>query len=228
MSAITPPIMYKVIQVSAKQSGEIVYIGITPTIQTIGPILAYKNYDVLAYKFDIGTNAMLQSKALEQVGVELKQYFDEHGAYPRDNQVKFNANYGQIINNILQSFTGPIEIDALTIDAEVDAGHLHGNYIYYHQNNQNVEVDYVGRCTDDELQDRIKHRLDPDDNNYKDFQERKTSHAYFRYAQSKQEAIDIECLLYHYYGGKIKLINNVHPARKGEHCLICDEVQNLI
>lgn len=147
----------------------------------------------------------------------LSDLFDNFGSYPEFNQVEFMEEYEEKFAQYINGWKGPIEINKEVIEANIDKGHQNGNYIYGHYNSRGIFVeDYVGRCTDDELRNRIQHRLDPKDNNYKEFNKNGTSHVFYRYAKNDTEAVEIECLLYHRYGGKVKLINNEHPGKKND------------
>ena len=223
--------MYKVVHVLLKSTNELVYIGIINTKDASMPLTALRaNYNSLSYKATADSDAMLYNKALENVGNELKKHFDDNGCFPRDNQKIYEQNYYPKIRKLLQSFSTPIEIEENVVADKIETGHQNGNYIYGHYKGKEFIVDYVGRCTDCELRKRIMHRWNEDDNNYKDFNKNNTNYARFRYAKNDDEAVDIECLLYHYYGGKAKLINNEHPSRENTqaHCPVCDEVKNMI
>lgn len=157
---------------------------------------------------------------------QLYNYFDSNGYYPKYNQEEFIREWKRLIKPYCENWHEPIAINKDTIDSEIEDGHKNGNYIYGHYEDGKFIGDYVGRCTNQELRERIKHRLDPKDNNYAQFNERGTSHVKFRYAQNDDEAINIECLLYHYYGGRAKLINNEHPSLDdGRKCPVtnCDK-----
>lgn len=223
--------MFKVTKVHTKHSNELVYIGVISSLEASIPLDALRaNYNPVEYSASVCGNALLFDKALEEIGKELKEYFDEKGCYPRDNQKIFENNYSTHVYQILQSFSNPIEINEQTILSNIQTGHTCGNYIYGHYEDSRFIEDYVGRCTDEELQERVKHRLDPDDNNYERFEDKKTSHVRYRYAVNEEEAIEIECLLYHWYGGKNRLINNVHPSleNNSHQCHVCDMVRKLI
>lgn len=146
----------------------------------------------------------------------LSDFFDNYGYYPEFNQIEFNEEFEKLYTKYRNGWYGPIEIKKEVIEAKINKGHQNGNYVYGRLDLKgNFIEDYVGRCTDEELRERIQHRLDPNDNNYKKFNERQVSHVFYRYAKNDTEAIEIECLLYHRFGGKAKLINNEHPSKKG-------------
>lgn len=221
--------MYKVVHVFSKDTNELVYIGIISSLEASIPLAALRaNYNSLANKVTVSSETLLYNNALAKVGNELKEYFDKNGTYPCDNQKMFDKNYSASVQKLLQSFSNPFEIDEEVVLSYIEKGHQFGNYLYGHYSGNSFIVDYVGRCTDEELQDRIMHRWNKGDNNYVDFNNRKSNYVRFRYAESEQEAIDIECLLYHYFGGSQRLINNIHPSRKNGYCLVCDEVKYLI
>ena len=223
--------MFKVTHVQKKHSNELVYIGIINSLEASMPLVALRaNYNPVEYSARVFNDALRYEKALEMVAGELKEYFDNNGCYPRDNQKKFVANFKSQVSELLSSISKPIEIKETTILSNVETGHTCGNYIYGHYEGKEFIEDYVGRCTDDELQVRIQHRLDPNDNNYEQFEDKKTSHVRYRYAANEDEAIEIECLLYHWYGGKESLINNEHPSRENEshQCCVCDNIKKLI
>ena len=223
--------MFKVTHVQKKHTNELVYIGVINSLEASIPLVALRaNYNPVEYNASVHSDALRYEKVLEMVAGELNEYFDNNGCYPRDNQKKFEATFKTQVNQLLDSFSEPIEIKEASILSNVKTGHTCGNYIYGHYEGNEFVEDYVGRCTDDELQIRIQHRLDPDDNNFEDFEDRKTSHVRYRYAANADEAIGIECLLYHWFGGKKRLINNEHPSRENEshQCCVCDDVRNLI
>ena len=223
--------MFRWVKVYQKDNDELVYMGVIQAIDAAHPLVALRaNYSPTSHKTVVVAQNMTFDEVLSSIGNKLKEYFDANGCYPRDNQKKFLKNYAQIIQEVLASFSEPIILDEENVSSRIEEGHPYGNYIYGHYKNREFVVDYIGRCTQDELQDRIMHRWDKNDNNYNEFEKRGVSHVRFRYAESEDEAINIECLLYHYYRGKQNLINNEHPSRENEprHCIICDEVQNLI
>lgn len=155
--------------------------------------------------------AISTTSADKKIKELLSEYFEEHGKYPKYNHEDFKKEYAKFVP-CLFGWEGPIEINDGVIDKTIKCGHKNGNYIYGHYKNGQLIVDYVGRCTDQELQERAKHRLDPNDNNYKEFNRRGTSHLMFRYAANDKEAIQTECMLYHYFGGRAILANNEHPS----------------
>lgn len=163
-------------------------------------------------------NEPLPQKDADSIRRErLSDLFDRYGDYPDFNQLEFNNEFDNKYAQYSKGWEGPIEIKKEEIEKKIDKGHQNGNYIYGHYDlKRNFVVDYVGRCTDEELQIRIQHRLDPNDNNYKKFNDRKTTHVQYRYAKNDTEAVEIECLLYHKYGGKVKLVNNEHPGKKND------------
>lgn len=144
----------------------------------------------------------------------LSKYFDDNGFYPKYNQDDFEREFREKYLNTSygQGWSDWFKITEEEIEKRVDEGHLFGNYMYASIGEGEIHVDYVGRCTDEELQERIKHRLRKDDKHYKDYEDNATNYVKFRYAANEREAIEIECLLYHRHGGKAKLFNDIHPA----------------
>lgn len=82
-------------------------------------------------------------------------------------------------------------------------------------------VCYVGRTTDQTLQERLLQHTDPEDDHYFD------DNFYFDFnvAKTEEEAIERECIDYHSFGESSEAVedgwldNEIHPSLpKGEHC----------
>ena len=143
----------------------------------------------------------------------LSEYFDDNGVYPKYNQDKFNEEFIKKFAKYKNNWHNPVEIKKEVLEELIEEDHIYGNYIYFHYDeNNNDIIDYVGRSDEGSFQLRIQHRLSPTDKHYKEYNKRGTSHVTFRIAKNEKEAIEIECLLYHRYGGKARLINDIHPA----------------
>lgn len=208
------------------KNGELVGIDKTDT-SVYSPALEFqaKGFDINSCEKQ-NTFGISAEEADNKIKKLLSEYFEQKGIYPKYNQDEFEEEFQRVFTPYRKGWHQIITINEDTINATIKEGHKNGNYIYGHYENGEFKQDYVGRCTDQELRERIKHRLNPRDNNYAQFNERGTSHVTFRYAQNDDEAINIECLLYHYYGGKAKLINNDHPSlENGRKCPVtnCDK-----
>lgn len=193
------------------KNGELVLVDKIDS-SAVAPALDFqaKGYDINNCEKQ-NTFAISVTSANEKIKGFLSEYFEKYGRYPKYNHEDFLKDYESYIP-CHEGWEGPIEIDEGRIEQAIKTGHKNGNYKYGHFENGKFVVDYVGRCTDQELSERAKHRLDPNDNNYKEFNKRETSHLMFRYAENDKEAIQTECMLYHYYGGRVKLINHEHPS----------------
>ena len=196
------------------KNGELVLVDKIDS-SVVAPALHFqaKGYDINNCEKQ-NTFAISEASANEKITGLLSEFFERYGRYPKYNQENFLREY-EAYMPCHERWEGPIDIDGDVIDKTIKTGHKNGNYKYGHFENGKFVVDYVGRCTDQELCERAKHRLDPKDNNYTEFNKRGTSHMEFHYAQNDMEAIHVECMLYHYYGGRVKLINNEHPSLPG-------------
>jgi len=89
-----------------------------------------------------------------------------------------------------------------------------GVYALGHLNNDNTFiVSYVGR-SDEDLNGRLKQWVG--EKNYKNFK--------YDYFPSSKSAFEKECRLYHDFGGKEKLDNDIHPDRPKNtnwECPVC-------
>ena len=200
--------------VEITSAGELVYIGVVDNVNYTGNV-ACRVFMFLngGEKWECINNEPVTQAEAEQICREkLSDYFDDKGCYPKYNQDEFLAEFKKKFKQYENGWHGPIQIKKEVIEEIVDLGHPDGNYIYCHKDGKEIIADYVGRSEDAELQERMQHRLDPNDIHYKEYNKRGTSLAFFRYAANLQEAIEIECLQYHYYGGKKLLINDIHPA----------------
>lgn len=108
---------------------------------------------------------------------------------------------------------GPFPLTETGIDNEI--GEISpGVYTLGHLNSDNAfVVSYVGR-SDDDLNGRLKQWVGV--KNYKVFK--------YDYFSSSKAAFEKECRLYHDFGGKQKLDNDIHPARPKDtnwECPVC-------
>ena len=93
--------MFKVTHVQKKHTNELVYIGVISSLEASMPLIALRaNYNSVEYCASVDSDALLYKKALEKVAGELKEYFDNNGCYPRDNQKKFEATFKPQINQL--------------------------------------------------------------------------------------------------------------------------------
>lgn len=91
-----------------------------------------------------------------------------------------------------------------------------GDYRIGLLNNGSFNVCYVGRATDQKLQDRLLQHTNPNDDHYFD------ESYYFTYnaARTEDEAINQECIDYHSFGGDDNYLENkYHPSLPdGKQC----------
>jgi hypothetical protein len=108
---------------------------------------------------------------------------------------------------------GPFSLTGTGIDREITKisagayalGHINGNDVFI--------VSYVGR-SDNDLNGRLKQWIN--EKNYKQFK--------YDYFPSPKSAFEKECHLYHDFGGKEKLDNEIHPDRPEDtnwECPVC-------
>jgi len=108
---------------------------------------------------------------------------------------------------------GPFLLTEDGIDNEVTRVSPGAYVLGYLNGNKTFIVCYVGR-SDDDLNKRLKKWVGR--KNYKRFK-----YAYF---SSPKAAFEKECRLYHDFGGKGKLDNDIHPARPENtnwECPVC-------
>lgn len=90
-----------------------------------------------------------------------------------------------------------------------------GNYRIGVIANGVFNVRYIGRSTDQTLQQRICQHLNSDDDHYFD----DDCFFFFNAAKTDEEAIRQECIDYHSFGGGEQLDNRCHPSMpEGETC----------
>lgn len=109
---------------------------------------------------------------------------------------------------------GPYKLNSDTINSIITK-EKSGVYTLGHIKNQTFVVDYVGR-SDKNLNSRLKEHIEDS---------RQYTHFKAKYAWSTKMAFDMECIMYHDYGGKKHLDNENHPDRKNHknwRCPICD------
>jgi len=110
---------------------------------------------------------------------------------------------------------GPFLLNTKTIDNEVKSNSI-GVYILGEINNDGtIKPKYVGR-SDNDLNKRLH---DHEKENY--------SHFMYLNVGYIKDAFEMECRLYHYYGGDMSLLDNKkHPDRPDEilflSCPVCD------
>jgi len=109
------------------------------------------------------------------------------------------------------NLTGPYLLTSDKIDEIVDVISP-GTYVlgYVNKNNAFV-VEYVGR-SDDDLNDRLGDWVD----DYESFK--------FKIYDSAKESFEKECTIYHDFGEKEKLDNDIHPDRPDNSnysCPVC-------
>lgn len=108
---------------------------------------------------------------------------------------------------------GPFSLTEIGIDGEV-AKTSAGAYVLGYLNGDNIFIVlYVGR-SDDDINWRLKQWVG--EKNYKQFK--------YDYFLSPKSAFEKECRLYHDFGGKNKLDNNIHPDRPKNtdwECPVC-------
>jgi hypothetical protein len=108
---------------------------------------------------------------------------------------------------------GPHDFNSKMID-QVVTNKSPGNYILGYVNSQNAFiVQYVGR-SDLDVKNELKARLSS--LNYKKFK--------FYYADSPKAAFDMDCRLFHEFGGSGSLQNERHPDRPDGmywNCPVC-------
>lgn len=108
---------------------------------------------------------------------------------------------------------GPFPLTEDSIDNEVTRTSPGAYALGYLNDNRTFIVSYVGR-SDDDLNGRLKKWVGK--KNYKRFK--------YDYFGSPKAAFEKECRLYHDFGGKQKLDNDVHPARPENtnwECPVC-------
>jgi hypothetical protein len=111
---------------------------------------------------------------------------------------------------------GPYKLDNETIDKEVTEESA-GAYALGKMRDTTFIVMYVGR-SDDDLNGRLKKWVGS-----------KYTHFKFEYYGSAKAAFEKECNLYHDWGEKEKLDNDVHPARPDNtdwQCPRCDNFED--
>lgn len=91
-----------------------------------------------------------------------------------------------------------------------------GNYRIGLLNNGSFNVCYVGRATDQKLQDRLLQHTNPNDDHYFD----EDYYFIFDAASTDDEAINQECIDYHSFGGDDNYLDNeYHPSLPdGKQC----------
>ena len=108
---------------------------------------------------------------------------------------------------------GPFPLTEEGIDDEVTRTSPGAYALGYLDDSNTFIVCYVGR-SDDDLNGRLKNWVGK--KNYKRFK--------YDYFASPKAAFEKECRLYHDFGGKQKLDNDVHPARPENanwECPVC-------
>ena len=97
-------------------------------------------------------------------------------------------------------------LTAEKIDEKVEKKRI-GVYVLGHMGEKSFIVEYVGR-SDDELNGRLHWWIGKGYPRFK-----------FGYNRTVKAAFEKECTIYHDFGGKKKLDNDIHPQRpKGENC----------
>ena len=103
---------------------------------------------------------------------------------------------------------GPFLLNTQIIDKEIRIDTIGVYLLGVINNDRSFNPRYVGR-SDNDLNDRLhKHEKE----NY--------THFMYLYAASIKDAFEMECRLYHHYGGDMGLLDNKkHPDRPDDECL---------